>query len=640
MSNNTEIKSANNTEIKSANTMILSRLIITGYLHEETPRCVINEIIDAHGIIIDSNFNYSSSELINKIYQNNNVKKIDLTQVSNDDYRLIARFVNKNILWPKRALIQAFNFMMLEYSYFTINDNTLIGPQIPENINSYNACMLYKLCKDNNITCLSNHSINDMFYLLLLLDKNKNQIMKELEFNLRDLSKYVTNDNRSDLVNVIAVIKNSKSLYEKNTKEIDYNKALDFTYSQQLINSIHAHIFDIKILQYNMSPSFPEAAIALCAVLYNLDISFASDPINEFKYLKMQNNNPRMTFEDKWMNYWHSKNPLMFKLYCYFNPLIPNKFYNDDMINELLNLYGYFIEDRGIQSSSNALLQSSNYTLLQSCYLENNFYLGPLNNMKTHRTLINLDDVSDIKFPHLLCWGTLNNSLDAITVSELKDLFLANMNFSNPFDISVGFSKYNIKSLLYLCNIYKTEEYLQLRSAIEKVEFEINFNDKPTLRLKEYYKLVNDIEKENIATVLYNLLYLGMYMRGWLNDNVKDFPVKQAIVALEHINQVESKVFSGISKFEESLKHIRKPRIIEDLPLVKWKSNEYYISNTRENGLTIIDRINIVKEGDTSDNIASCIRISSNWICSSAHKYLSAIDKPPFFDIKELRTIS
>lgn len=59
----------------------------------------------------------------------------------------------------------------------------------------------------------------------------------------------------------------------------------------------------------------------------------------------------------------------------------------------------------------------------------------------------------------------------------------------------------------------------------------------------------------------------------------------------------------------------------------------------RGEGLTIGERLRIVKLGDDHSDVSSCMRMSSKWICSTAYKMLVVFGVDPGFDIKKLTAI-
>ena len=59
----------------------------------------------------------------------------------------------------------------------------------------------------------------------------------------------------------------------------------------------------------------------------------------------------------------------------------------------------------------------------------------------------------------------------------------------------------------------------------------------------------------------------------------------------------------------------------------------------REDGLTIGQRLDIVKMGNTSNRVSACIRLTSNCFGASIHRYMELLHIDPKFDIRDLRSI-
>jgi hypothetical protein len=133
----------------------LSRLKITGPISLKTPICVIQEIAECHGIKYDNLRDLSTDiEYLLKIIKTINVSKLKTCDLKkNEDLKYIATFINPSIKqWESNKLIQAFNylksFFMLkkEDVVSRLNELKTIGNQRPDNIKSWNCCILYKCC--------------------------------------------------------------------------------------------------------------------------------------------------------------------------------------------------------------------------------------------------------------------------------------------------------------------------------------------------------------------------------------------------------------------------------------------------------------------------------------------------------------
>ena len=86
-----------------------------------------------------------------------------------------------------------------------------------------------------------------------------------------------------------------------------------------------------------------------------------------------------------------------------------------------------------------------------------------------------------------------------------------------------------------------------------------------------------------------------------------------------------------------SIRDVPLSEYVMGLPLVRQNGNEYIRSVNKSDGFTIGERLEIAKE-DNGKN-SSCIRMASNWLAASAHKYLVKLghDKP--FDLFRLAHI-
>jgi len=76
------------------------------------------------------------------------------------------------------------------------------------------------------------------------------------------------------------------------------------------------------------------------------------------------------------------------------------------------------------------------------------------------------------------------------------------------------------------------------------------------------------------------------------------------------------------------------------LPLIFYNngSGELLPSTDEREGLTIYDRINIVKRGEDG-SMYSCIRMSSNRFCASSYYYLTLLGFADPFNLNDLASI-
>lgn len=616
----------------------LSRLSITGEINFNTPLCVLLEIAGAHGIKYeDDNIKRTDIPLlIDKIY------KTDIPSVSSNktgkDWSYIARFVNKNINWSKSTLIEAYNFLIS----FCTEDDVLnkipskynYGLQTMEDTHSINACILYKICKYHDLKLNTHISINQMAYAVNLLKEESTSILRRVNY-------YINNEcNLSNLISVLLLTdREIKDPQEKKhiIEEKDHYYLPKQVITHNLLEEIYPPLHNIKVLQEIVPPTTDLGAVALAALNFTLDLSKISNPLEEYKNIRL-NGIEKYKPENEWMKYWYDKNPLFFDLNVMFNPIFPKNFYTAENLNKLVFNEGFV---------NNDLINNAPYELLQLAYVSETFYLGPMPNIKTKTTLISLDNIDEIPRGELFLYGCIDRKLDPISLDELFELFSNNKNFNNPFAKDAVFDKRAVKKLKFLLNksivnfnsetLDKRTKLIEMISHIELLTFS---TDPATKRLIDIYLKVDKNKKAIMLTILKCLLNIGLYMRGWLGGD-HPYPIIKAPVPVEMEGVVSMNVSTEITRFENLCReNLSLGNIISNLPLVRYRDGQYQISTVKSDGLTIGERLSIVKDGEATSNTSACIRLSSNWICASAHKYLCALGQNSPFDIFNLRDIS
>jgi len=622
----------------------LSRLSITGHVYEHTPICVLIEIADAHGIKYEQkdydkpNF---AHHLLASIHQTPVPCIKEIKELS--EWQYVARFVNKHSEWPQSKLIQAYNFltefMNNEDPLSRIPPDFIYGPQTPENVNSINACILYKTCIHYRLNINARTTINQMAFAIKLLREDIESIVRRSKIFIDRDAK------RVDLINVLMLspyeIQDPEPSKMDIMESIDYNVVPKVNTTHEHLGVLHQSLNDIRSLQQKIESTTDSGCIALAAINYNIDISKSSNPMREYKLLHIAGRNDYKP-ADPWMQYWYQRNPALFDLSVTFNPIFPLGFYDNNRIIEMVQNEGY---------SSSEIANENPYELLQVAYVAETFYQGELPNMKSKQTPIAADDIDEVPYGELLCYGQLDSQLRPISITELTELFNINQNFSSPFSSDAIFSTIAINKLKLIIQnpsgpipsvrlSPKTiRARMELANAIAAVELLSRNCDEPTRQFAFYYRNSDPDTKHTISIALTHLLNIGMYMRGWSGKG--NYPVIKAPVPPEKELEVATNVTNAIAEYESTCRSLGQLGVqLNTLPLVTYKDGQYQISNDSAHGLTIKDRINIVKEGDKSNNINSCIRLSSNWICASAHKYITALGLPAPFDIFKLRHIS
>ena len=623
----------------------LSRLLITGRIHERTPLCVLIEIADAHGIKCSSDQNTPNlaHHLIETIHQTGVPTIEEIKNITNmTDWQCVARFVGKQSQWRQAELTQAYEFLIgftnSDDPLNKIPENFVAGIQTPTNPYAINACVLYKTCVYHRLNVSSRTTVNQMAFSIRML-------RADIESVARRAKIFVERDaRRLDLINILML--SNHEIQDPDPPSplelLDPLTGPKVDATHDMLTVLHNSLTDISELQHKITPSTPCGSIALAAIIYGIDISNASNPIREYNILKLAGRDHYQP-GDPWLQYWYKRNPLLFDLNASFNPIFPVQYYNQNRLPAMVQAEGYSNDD---------ITTSSPYELMQLNYVTETFYMGEMPNMRSMDLPIDLEPISTVPYGQLVCYGQRESKLQPVSMTELTELFNANQNFTNPFQQNSVFSTNAINKLKFIAQSPNgaiptqrlSSETIAVRNrlvdAITGIEFACKANDEPTRQFGFTYRNASSDTKTAIIGALTNLLHAGMYMRGWMGLG-HEYAVVKAAVPIEKEGEVHMNTVKSIDIFEKSCRSLGKIGVqLASLPLVYYKDGQYQVSNDASNGFTIGERVNIVKQGDETSNIASCIRLSSNWLCASAHKYLMSLGQPAPFDIFNLRYIS
>jgi hypothetical protein len=157
----------------------LSRLYVTGTLNTCTPRVVFLEILEAHSIknillINEPEPPHNIESIIQDILtvrvpqvpaltDSDGTVSLDFDRFSDLDLALLAHFVNRNVDWNYGSLITAADHLLFNSS---IEQNFVVGPQNPSCPTSYNACLLYKHCRELGIPTRYSSTSEEMSLLI------------------------------------------------------------------------------------------------------------------------------------------------------------------------------------------------------------------------------------------------------------------------------------------------------------------------------------------------------------------------------------------------------------------------------------------------------------------------------------------
>ena len=536
------------------------------------PDVVLKDVVHSHGIEVQSDY----GDYIHYVKD-----VICSWPPDSDTLRLLARYMNPRCIWNKKSLIEAYfneqRFRKREYRdrlHLTSLEN--IGLPTPTMPNSLSSCILYLLLQDNQIECNSQMTEFMMFEILLKV-KHIGNPTSHSDFGSSEASVAETGNPCSVNLNL-------------ELSEIESCKLLPLTSTKAII--LGAFMFQCNLLQ-------------------------AFHPIKQYTKLV---ENKKTT--DTRITYFKDT----------FSPEFPLIYYETETLNVLS-------EKNGITKS---FLPSEMYLKLVQNYTEPTFYHGKHAFTLMKETLISCSKISELDYDECVSYGTLTSHLLIYEYSELLSLFLAYRNFmicdQNGLFILCSREVSKLKSLC-LTNKAKratntTDICSKLLTCIINIEKYKRSEMNSSLQFCTIFQQADELDKEYFNEALTLLNELAMYMRGW--DGKSEFPISN-LAPIENFNSTELNITLAFIKFDLHMQQrCELGKIILSLPLLRYIRGQYCISNESITGLTISDRLEIIKHG-TSDQ--SCIRISSNWLASTAYYYMYSIGCNVQYEIDDLENI-
>lgn len=382
-------------------------------------------------------------------------------------------------------------------------------------------------------------------------------------------------------------------------------------------SSSDAQLKKVELLQ----PHTDAQAVALGAKFYRLDLSRCRQPLLEF-YRRRRG----LPFADDYCRQVQQLNPSAYDLACSWHPELTEAAFTPHL-SSVLQHYGVRDQEQ-----------------LLDLHLLSNFHRGAVHGLRNFRTITNAEDMveltDDTLRPALVSFGSHGAGFQLHLVSELSWGFEATMEFVNPeggfFEVA------QIERLKMLAHTggrrhrHQSADWQGLLAAIRKVELHHASQDRYQLELKRAWSELEPSQRETLASYLELLLETAFKMRGWKVG----LPLPLEVVPVSDPAEVSLEVSQCLVRLEAMEK--ASPALINkvlELPLVEYKSGKYCPARSELEGLTLGDRLAIVRQGENTRNINSCVRVTSNWLLASCHRYLTALQRAPNFEVAKIRTI-
>jgi hypothetical protein len=620
---------------------ILNRLQITGNLDEKTPLCVVKEILEAHNLssvrLQEKDIKFET--LQQEIQKLNSYRPLVLQGSTEDNLRYISTFVNPNCkTWTKGSLLKAYTHLL---SFPKENPSILSSIQYTQkdrdNIEGYNACMLYSICKNYSIDTNWKMTGNQMALLLQKLSFDSTKLRNGLIPLLESLTKsqlvniYALLDQSSKKKGTIELLPENAFLNVKNSQEV---KAMVYLDNDKLIKCFR-NFNDTNYLLTSMTANNHFEAIVLAAMIYKLNIIESKFPLYEYEelssvksvdlYVPIDNNfRKKFLWNKSWYNIYHHWIPELTFLYS-----------EKDMKNFCIQ-EGYDSEDFRNYDMMN-LLHLSRISL--NIYTGKNVY-----NFEQDLSPVNLDTLSEFINSECITIGILNdsNTLKTYTLSELANIFMNSKNYNTPENKKEVFSERVIQKIKTISSNSGNIELIKSISIVEKWKQYSN----------EFSESLRDIYSKNpsIFDFLTKTMEAAMYMRGWKVIS-EVYPLNEKETKLINSDlqfEIEKNVYSKILEIQNWFKEIDlneiEMKVLKTLPLMKFSyegdTKIFIMTPDPEDGTSILHRLEIVLGGDKHKNMKSCIRLTSNILLHSVYFYICSLGLQEPYNIFELEHIS
>lgn len=623
-------------EIPSPNGVYhLSRLdLIKSEINETTPNLVIYEIATSHGLVTDlSQCNFSNKILLNYIQET--PIKIVKEPITREGWRYIARYVNPHVnSWKEgNKLKEAFQFLQqhrhLDIS--KISPDFIAGQQTPEQLYSFNACLLYGICVKYGVITWSTMGYEELAFAVRSL-LTPNFLINHFS---QQLQRYQGDNPPSQLINLCL------NFYKTNYLQPIF-PSFDCLAYEELEKKLE-ELTDVNYLQDRWYPQQTNEVVALVAAKYQLDISTSRYPFEELALLRQHGIRDYQPFDPEMVKYYRV-NPRLYSLDYHFNPLFSERYYSGTCLETLQQRSGYQRDNR-----------IPAYAQLQEAYLCNSFHHGLRPRIKNSQSLYDLADLSETPSNQIITYGNPDEGYIFFTYSELADFFRINRAFLHPLEKRRQLSHVEISQLRFLScddtypldDEISSENRKKLYQAISYVDaFNLEIEEDLKIFL-EAYEVAEEEVKSQVKESFMKLFYAAMYMRGWLGmvedagmSTEDPYPIEVAPYRPQ--GDVFIRVCQSLKEWHDYLGVMGDAwtKRIHNLPLVRYEDG-FVVSNDPQIGQTIGEKITIVEKGEDHNNtMGSCIRVSSGWLAASCHRYLTILGMEPPFNITKLAYVT
>lgn len=376
------------------------------------------------------------------------------------------------------------------------------------------------------------------------------------------------------------------------------------------LHNVYSEVYkeSIKVRPLKPIQEF-DPAIKEAAKKFQVDLTMVQDPEQELERLNSDKFPTDLNFIYMCLNL--NCQPYLEET---FNPNLPCEFYTKDALVSLGTKIGLY----EIPTNLHIL-----YDKICLNWEKPRFYSGKATYTSQIETLYTLEPLDDLSHSDCLSYGQEGSGFTVYTFEELTKCFDMYKNLCLPSSTltPVELTSFDVLSLIDVCSKSTSTFASDCLKCVREIQSFFWNRFERTQILSQFVSTCSQDELTQVQACLTKLYDLSMSMRTTQTSDTFDCDITLNFIEFE--------------KAIELAKHSGK--MILNLPLLRFETTKWKIGTRKDEGLTILDRLTIVKQGQTED---SCVRISSNWLASTAWYYMFLIGMPVPIRIQDLETLT
>ena len=401
-------------------------------------------------------------------------------------------------------------------------------------------------------------------------------------------------------------------------------------------------------------PRTHDEAVLLAAMQYGVDIHTATNPLHEYTHLVLsiaehagksrsqlwgciQYTHP----VDPALATWTARTPSALSLAHTYIPVFPVELWTHDAAKDLAERWG--------KSATHASHVMTTHEFLQWRAVAYHFYAGIPQTPTNTQTPVALTEVSDLPSQDAVAYGNAELGYAVMAWQELQQWLDASHQASWP--AGKGTVEIDACALDQLERMAKDRHWYPLVQSVRAVKEDASDERKAVHVFVLAYREASLAEQQSVDTVLWAWLYFGMAMRGWKAEPPASvvglaktalyitvpFPLHDTDVEPGDTLDLRIHRWSGVLYDALDACTPAWRTRLAGARLQLFTDGQYVAAHDRDQGLTLEDRLRLLTR---TDNVHACVRLSSNWMCSSAYYYLTQVGGALPFSIRDLVRIA